>query len=868
MRLGRAYRAAMDLGCDCKNCPLSKPPHGEPVLPPRPKRTTKMIVLGEGPGPDEEAFKAYFVGASGDYLDEMCVHFNIPREHLHISNVTLCRPRRELSTKDWGKAIAACHKRLREELMKTRCRVILAFGGKAFQAITGILFTKARHYHGMPWPGVEPFDRFQVLPSYHPAHVIRPENGAFSPSVFEFTDRAWRLAHGKLRPARWPKIIIDPTEEAEDALADLLREKGPVGFDVETRGTDPLSSLCMCIGIAGEKVSVSVPWEEYTARKGELVPSILDSPRGRSVKKLCASVLRHCPLVLQNGPHDLLTAERLSLRCGTYAFDTLLAHAVIAQGMFHDLGYIAALETLLPRWKTLFHATTHEKGTDAFARRDPRELRTYNAKDAWVTLRLMEPLKQRLDDLGKPGWDVYNTYIEAMKIAMKMQRAGVRVDPSRFAQHREVLSRRKREAEKQVMTVADSFGITPLNLNSTPQMRHFFFGKMQVHPKYRSEKTDLPSLDERALTDMIVHPNDLVKVASRATLRYRKNKKLLEYLDRDRLTSDNLTHITWKPHGAKTMRWSSSPNLQNIPKPVRKKNKRTGEWRVVSPGLRDIFVAHTPGDWVVCADYDQLELRIIAMLAGDLPLLETFKNGDDPHAANAAGMFGYSNPREVGTDERDMAKVWIYQAAYGGTPEAIWKHVVVDFPNYTLKQSIQNRKDYFLQHPSIPRWHDTSLRQAQDERSIKAPLSGHILEFYSRVEANKVYNYPVQHTAADVINPTVPKVALALDWSREFLMGQIHDELVTCGPDPVRLAKKLTKLMTRRVTINNHTLTFSVGIKMGPSYGEVVELKKGETPEHGAKRIGQLYKERFRFLKRYARELKTDTKKGALARVA
>jgi len=306
---------------------------------------------------------------------------------------------------------------------------------------------------------------------------------------------------------------------------------------------------------------------------------------------------------------------------------------------------------------------------------------------------------------------------------------------------------------------------------------------------------------------------------------------------------------------------NSQPNLQNIPKPVKKKIARgpnKGEWRTTSPGLRDIYVAHTPGDWIVCADYDQLELRIVALLANDEPLIKVFQRGEDPHAVNAASMFGYDNPADVGKAERDVAKVWIYQFIYGGGEEAIWKHVSVDFPSYTLKQSYKNRESFDKDHPAFGLWHDQAFKKALKEKSITAPLSGHRLEFYGRVEAAKVYNYPAQHTAADILNPAIPKVAKALDWEREFILGQIHDELVCCGPDPVKLGKLLIEKLETVVTINGKTLPFTAGVKMGPSYGEVEEVKKGESLAAGARRISAQYKERFAFLKRWGRALTTQ----------
>jgi DNA polymerase-1 len=362
--------------------------------------------------------------------------------------------------------------------------------------------------------------------------------------------------------------------------------------------------------------------------------------------------------------------------------------------------------------------------------------------------------------MNTAGKELLKTYMACVEIAMRMQKCGVSFDHKRAAIHRRKLGRRKREAKQQIQDIAKLFDYDDFNPNSVQQMCGLFYGKMGIKARHYSKITGDASLDEEALSELVTHPNELVRNVVRSTLRYRKNKKLLEYVDVGNVGEDGRVHISWNPTGARTGRWTSSPQLQNIPKPVMKKIKsgpRHGEAYVKAPGLRDIYVANRPGDWVVCADYDQLELRIAALITQDDDLIKLFKDGKDPHAQNAADMFGYSDPSQVQKFERDMAKVWIYQRLYDGTPEAIWKHVAVDFPAYTLADSYRNRETYDRKHPAMIRWHRNALAEAQEVKHIVSPLNGLVMQFYSRVEASKVYNYPVQSTAAAIITPINPK---------------------------------------------------------------------------------------------------------------
>jgi len=231
-------------------------------------------------------------------------------------------------------------------------------------------------------------------------------------------------------------------------------------------------------------------------------------------------------------------------------------------------------------------------------------------------------------------------------------------------------------------------------------------------------------------------------------------------------------------------------------------------------------------NWLAEGDYAQLELRIVALLAGDEPLLETFANGEDPHAKNAADIFGIP-VSDVAKSQRDFAKTFVYAANYLGTAETIWKNICVEFPDagFTLLQIDRSLRNWFKRHSAIQRWQQAALKTARQLDKVVAPISGHELFFFGNVEPNKVVNYPVQHTAADIINPVTRAVCDALDWPREGILAQCHDALLVDGPDPIRLYKILKEKMTSRVTLAGREMMFEIDVKIGRSWGNAVEIK-------------------------------------------
>jgi uracil-DNA glycosylase family 4 len=1123
----------------CASCPLK----GSVQVPPTIVRHPELIICGEAPGANEVIQGKPFIGDSGDLLDGALEHFGIPRARLHITNAMLCRPR---FAGDIDKALAACQPRLERELKASSCNTVLALGGWALKTLTnhrGIF-----DWAGAPLSGLA---NKTVLPTIHPAYVLRPEGRLSAPLLYTHIGRAWELAHGRLPLWKWPKILIEPTEEALEALRSLRGQH--IGFDTETRGKDPRTSLAMAVGFAGENIAISLPCERYVAKHGEVVQGLDELGKlGRALRAECKLLLEDegTPKVLQNGQYDIFVAERQGWAVYGYSFDTLLASAVALPGGRHDLSVMACLEFWGPRWKSEFHVTADAKGLDAFVKRAPEELRLYNAKDAWMTLALERPLSLRLEETHH-GVELHAAYLNAASIALEMKRRGVKVDVSKFARHRKRIQKARAKMARELLRIALRFGyrsaprsdtwrrisrrlrreqwrkkqletciqagaingkgealkatlrttrrrlahirtekkrflkrfrLPVFNPNSKAHLDDLFFKHLRAIPTTFSKKTHRASLNEELLSRLLVHPNPILARAARALLFYRRAAKLLStFIDGLPLDEGHVVHPTWNVYGARTMRWSAQdPNVMNIPRPVIKRRK-SGEEYVARRGLRDLFVGHN-GNTVVEGDYKQIELRVIAQLAGDEILIEGYQHGADMHELNARGIFGIAPSAAVTKTQRDLAKTFVYacvpmdtqaltrdgwktygelrigeeiltfnpkthkkewapidhlthlhkrkvyemglshrnfrvrstadhrwfcyqrrrsqsgrsfhrpyqqrmilqtaeinsessilvnapmkpdkqstsiprrgkwrvdwtkvvcrmsseqrraflagflvadgwwqndtrawmwnqnvnnlsEAAltasfiehdgviwtrtykgcggkkmiaarlskkphvtgqkfqrryvgvmdvwcptthngswvmrqgdvititgncnYGGEDETIWKKIYPDFPNVTILQIARMRLAWFRIHHWITTWHQSILREARQNDYLEAPLSGHRQPLFrlsdqERLDDNFIYNWPVQHTAADIINRAIPKVAARLDWPREGIMFQYHDALILDGPDPDRLAKILREEMTCEIELNGSRLLYDIDVKVGPSWGEATKLK-------------------------------------------
>lgn len=369
-----------------------------------------------------------------------------------------------------------------------------------------------------------------------------------------------------------------------------------------------------------------------------------------------------------------------------------------------------------------------------------------------------------------------------------------------------------------------------------------FFGKFKVKPTKWSETTGEPSLDESVLTPLVTHPNQLVQFAAKAGLRYRRWATIDRAQVRGlRLDHRSVLHPFWKTTGTLGLRWSGSkPNPQNILQPIEERLP-SGKRKQIHGGLRDMYVPHTRGGWIVEADEKQLELRLIAALANDKPLIETFAKfdagkGPDPHTVNAQDLFGVHGPscscgsvndRAVTKRERTLAKNFVYNVNYGGDASSIHPVLSVDTPiELSVVEILIER--WFAKHPAIRKWQKRMEHLAKQNGYVEEPISGRRRHFWSVPKVTEVYNFPVQTLAGWVLNEAIKKVAAELDWKWSGIMFQVHDALVLDGPDPYALAKILVDKMTVELKLGESTMLFPVDLKVGRRWGELEEMDMKE----------------------------------------
>lgn len=804
-------------GAKCMNCPARKL---DPVRP-APTRDPKLVLLLSSPSEIEAAKGRFLSGESGAHMKKMLAAHELSEHDVHVTAATLCRTPRHFQWKQKKVMVECCRPRLLKELEAQPCRTICAAGPEACEAV--LKQHTVKKLVGALTPCSCGFESYTAIPVWRPRGALVTEPH-FRPVFQRYLDRALGAARGGVRSVPWPEIHTEVNDATVAALEGLLARNTHVGLDLETAGTDPLYVPTMCIGVADRHVSVCIPWEDYKSRNYDILGIKDRGPIGVKLHELMLKLLNSGRyFVTQNGQHDILGLERHGIFLEN-GFDTWIAHVVAFPELsgYHGLEDIALMMRPYERWKTEFKASTDAKGAAAFVERDETTLRTYCAKDCWVTQDLEEYLRACLAGVHR-GMEIYEDYFAQDVIAAKARRIGLRIDLGAVKKHGDTLRSKLYGRRQTLRLIGIRNDIDDYNPSSNAQTAELLFGKLGAPKVKVNLASGAASVDEEVLTKLQESDDRRVVQVAKTLWYYRSYSKLYSTYVRKLLDKgESILRPTPNVCAAKTGRWAyNDPNVHTIPKPKYKINE-DGSKTLVAAGLRDIFVARE-GMWIVEADYATLELRILAVLAQDEKFLQWFADGTDAHTETAKALF--SSGEEA---QRQLAKVCNYNFAYGPADKnslavGCWRVMRNDFPNLSLRVVTKAVKDWYGEHPAIDKWRDEGYDQARRLGYSEEVLSGVRRHYYGLVEITKTANFPIQSFAATLIKRALVRVAARLNWSVEWLLLQVHDALILEGPDPVRLCTILKEEMEAPVEVFGKPYSFPVDFKVGKSWGHAVE---------------------------------------------
>ncbi|PWE18470.1 DNA polymerase I [Marinicauda salina] len=561
------------------------------------------------------------------------------------------------------------------------------------------------------------------------------------------------------------------TMAALEAWIEKAREAHIVAVDVETDALSATAAGLVGVSLAtapGEACYIPLTHVGGDLADGGQAPEQVDFDAALGALK----PLLEDPAILkvgQNFKYDLAVFSRYGIEVAPYD-DTMLVSYVQEAGL-HGHGMDELSEMHLGHTPMTFKEVCGSgKSQRSFDKVDLPTATQYAAEDADVTLRLFELLKPGL--AGKGLSTVYETLERPLPAVLaKMEREGVKVDVAQLSRLSSDFAQKMAEAEE---AAHDQAG-RRFNLGSPKQIGEVLFGEMGL-PGGKKTKGGAWSTDVSVLEQLAAEGHELPQ----SLLTWRQFSKLKStYSDALRAAINPDTgrvHTSFSLAATTTGRLSSSePNLQNIP-------IRTEEGRKI----REAFVAED-GNVLVAADYSQIELRLLAHIAGVDALKDAFKRGEDIHALTASEMFGVAM-EDMDPATRRSAKAINFGIIYGISAFGLAANLGI--PRDEAKAYIES---YFEKFPGIADYMDAMKEEAKSKGAVET-LFGRRCHVPGIRDKNpntrqfaerQAINAPIQGAAADIIRRAMIRMddALARAGLKARMLLQVHDELVFECPE-------------------------------------------------------------------------------------
>ena len=590
------------------------------------------------------------------------------------------------------------------------------------------------------------------------------------------------------------------TLEQLNDLVETLSTQEIICFDTETDGLDREANLCGLSFSWAPKQGVYVPVrspqpENHLDRDTVLsaLKPILEDPAlpkcGHNLK-FDASILIRNGVKLQGVVFDTLLASQLvDARTPSHNLDTLallhLAHKMISFEELTADPSDATSDDETEQLDGLFKAEdTRQKTIDEVPL---AQATIYAAEDADITLRLYQFLTPKLEEIGITEL-VHDIESPLAPILAEMEYNGIVCDRDELKRQSGVIEKLVNDRQKEIHEIVGY----PFNIDSPNQLAQVLFDALGFKPVKRTRSgkvsTDVTVLEALSVKEDVNDPKTSVP---RLIIDYRQYRKLqstyLAQLQSAINTRTDRIHTHLYQLTTATGRLKSDgPNLQNIP--VRTEIGRQ---------LRRAFRA-PDGHKLICADYSQIELRILAHFSEDKSLIETFTQDLDIHTAVASQVFEV--PAELVTRElRDKAKTINFGIIYGVSPTGLSRRI----KGMRVKEASTLIDDYKTRFPGIDRFLQQCVQQASDHGYVST-LTGRrraIPEIYSTNRSRRslgerlAINTVVQGSAADLMKAAMVHVQRRIDTDKLPLkmLLQIHDELVLETPE--RLAAEQAEIV-------------------------------------------------------------------------
>ena len=598
------------------------------------------------------------------------------------------------------------------------------------------------------------------------------------------------------------RVVRNPVQLRE--LKEKILKKNYFSFDIETTDIEFFKADLVGISISFHDQGYYIPF--LYPRKPDLKVELgLDDFMGEM-----AGVFQNSGIKKKghNLKFDILHLKGKGINVRGVSDDSMLmAYLLYPNRRAHNLKDLT-LELLNVKQTEFKELTGTGKNTIPLEQVDIGKISRYCIDDSVLSLRLVELLEKRI---AKKKLDrLYKTIeIPLIDVLLDMEYFGIKIDTGFLNRASKKMEQKINEVEEQIYKLAGF----RFNVNSSQQLGELLFDKMNLPVTKRTRKTRSYSTDSEVLSELKGIP------VVEEVINYRAYKKMLStYLEGliNSCDDNQRVHTSFNQTVTATGRLSSSnPNLQNIP---------VGELGEIN--LRKAFIAEGTGNYLLSADYSQIELRVMAHFSGDPNLEEAFLNNADIHQHTADMVFGGDSVLSP-DEKRRRAKIINFSVLYGSGAYSLSKELGV---SYREAQDFIDRyyekyagvRDFINRVISRTEKHPEVETIAGRKRDIPEILSSNrtVKENGKRMAINTI----IQGSAADIIKMAMVKVYEKLQGLESKLILQVHDELVFEYPE--KEEEELCRLVRENMeTALQMKVPLNVSLKKGKNWGEMQKIR-------------------------------------------
>ena len=589
-------------------------------------------------------------------------------------------------------------------------------------------------------------------------------------------------------------------EKDLDRWLNILNEKSVIAVDTETSSLNPLEAdlVGVSFSYASNKACyIPLAHKKVKGLKKELVlkkiKQILEDP---SIKKVGQNIKFDFIILKQNGieinsiEDTMLISYTLDAGTNRHNLDTLseihLNHKTISYKELVGSG----------KNKLNFSDITLDKATE------------YAAEDADVTLRLYNYLKIRLDaeKLNK----IYESFEKPMiQLLSKLEFNGIKIDDLYLKKLSKRFDTKLKKIEKEIYVIAGK----EFNIASPKQLGEIIYNELKIAKLKKTKKGSLATnanvLEDLALTGH-AFPKLILEWRQISKLKNTYSDALQDHINK----KTKRVHTSFLLAATNTGRLASSdPNLQNIP--IKSEEGRE---------IRKAFIADK-NNILISADYNQIEMRILADMADVKELKKAFKNNEDIHSLTASQVFNVPISK-VSEDLRRKAKTINFGIIYGITQYGLAKQIAV-----SNQEALDFINSYFKKFPEIKDYMNSTINTCRKNGYVSNIFGRRIhlrgindKNFSIRsFQERAAINAPIQGSAADIIRLAMIKINQLIEDDKKLqtkMLLQIHDELIfeCMEKDKEYVKKTIKEVMTSISSSEYHMFSIPLEVNVNSGY--------------------------------------------------